>query len=224
MLKKNKATHEQLVEWGRQGGKMSGEARRQTRTAREFAKAVFSADVRDEATGETISAKELLVRRLIAKAIREEDLPAAKYLFDLIGESPAQAAKEEVKEAVMQVYGDDYQKYVASKKRYIVKLLKKEGKYSSELSYQITLTAQLIVKTEALGAMVLAPEHQSVNVEISREGNERRTINVADQLYLTFVEKTQRALRALGMNYDSKERKGDGPDGFADFLNAMKND
>ena len=25
MLKKNKATHEQLVEWGRQGGKMSGE-------------------------------------------------------------------------------------------------------------------------------------------------------------------------------------------------------
>jgi len=64
-------------------------------------------------------------------------------------------------------------KRIKNKKDYIVKLLKEQGKYTAELSMQVTITAQLLVRTEILAEEVLAEEHEAVNVEISREGNER---------------------------------------------------
>lgn len=108
-------------------------------------------------------------------------------------------------------------KRIKNKKDYIVRLLKQQGKYTAELSMQVTITAQLLVRTEILAEEVLAEEHEAVNVEISREGNERKTISPKEKLYLDFAQQSQKALRALGMNTDAKERKTDN-DTFNEFL------
>lgn len=110
---------------------------------------------------------------------------------------------------------------VKNKKAYIVKLLKEQGKYTAELTYQVEITAQLLVRAEMLGDEILADGHRAVNVEYSREGNERVTVNPKEKLYLEVLEKGQKALRALGMNTESKERKSDN-DGYSDFIAAMQ--
>lgn len=98
---------------------------------------------------------------------------------------------------------------VKNKKAYIVKLLKEQGKYTSELTYQVEIAAQLLVRAETLASAILADGHKAENVEYSREGNERKTIDPKERLYLEVLEKGQKALRALGMNTESKERKTD---------------
>lgn len=112
---------------------------------------------------------------------------------------------------------------ITAKKTYIVNLLKKEGKYSPELSMQAKVVAQLLVRTEILAEEIFTDGHQAINVETSREGNERKSIDPKEKLYLDLVGQTQKALRALGMNTDSKERKADN-DGFAKFMEDMKGD
>lgn len=110
---------------------------------------------------------------------------------------------------------------VKSKKAYIVKLLKKQGKYTAELTYQVDITAKLLVRADLLGDEIMADGHRAVNVEYSREGNERKTIDPKEKLYIELLEKGQKALRALGMNTESKERKTDN-DELNDFLAAVK--
>ncbi len=110
---------------------------------------------------------------------------------------------------------------VKNKKAYIVKLLKKQGKYTAELTYQVEITAQLLVRADMLGDEILADGHKAVNVEYSREGNERVTINPKEKLYLEVLEKGQRALRALGMNTESKERKTD-EDATSGFFASLR--
>lgn len=110
---------------------------------------------------------------------------------------------------------------VKSKKAYIVKLLKKQGKYTAELTYQVDITAKLLVRADMLGDEILADGHQAVNVEYSREGNERKTIDPKEKLYIELLQQGQKALRALGMNTESKERKSDN-DSFNDFMAAMQ--
>ena len=112
---------------------------------------------------------------------------------------------------------------ISGKKAYLVKLLKEQGKYTAELSIQATVTAQLLVRTEILAEEILAEGHEAINVELSREGNERKSISPKEKLYLDFVEKSQRALRALGMNTDSKDRKTDGDD-FKKFMEEFSGD
>lgn len=118
----------------------------------------------------------------------------------------------------------DLEKKVSSKKKYIVKMLKEQGKYSVEMTAQATLVAQLMVKTEMLATEVLSSTHSPIQVELSREGNERATINASEKLYLEYVGKTQRALKALGMNMDSKAGAIKENDGFSDFMELMKPD
>ena len=108
-----------------------------------------------------------------------------------------------------------------SKKAYIVKLLKEQGKYTAELTYQVDITAKLLVRADILGDEIMAGGHRAVNVEYSREGNARKTIDPKEKLYIELLEKGQKALRALGMNTESKERKADS-DEFNDFLAAVK--
>lgn len=110
---------------------------------------------------------------------------------------------------------------VKSKKAYIIKLLKKQGKYTAELTYQVDITAKLLVRADILGDEIMADGHRVVNVEYSREGNERKTVDPKEKLYIELLEKGQKALRALGMNTESKERKTDNDD-FNDFMSAMK--
>ena len=112
---------------------------------------------------------------------------------------------------------------IKNKKDYIVKLLKAQGKYTAELTYQVEITARLLVRADILNDEILSEGHKAVNIEYSREGNERATINPKERLYLEVLEKVQKALRALGMNIESKERKTDN-DNFNDFWAAMKED
>lgn len=112
---------------------------------------------------------------------------------------------------------------IKDKKGYIVKLLKKQGKYTSELSMQVGITAQLLVRTDMLADEIFDEGHNAVNVEISREGNGRESISPKERLYLDLVQQSQRALRALGMNTDSRERKTDN-DGFGEFMKEFRED
>lgn len=112
---------------------------------------------------------------------------------------------------------------VKSKKAYIVKLLKAQGKYTAELTYQVDITAKLLVRADILGDEILSDGHKTINVEYSREGNERVTLDPKEKLYLDVLERGQKALRALGMNTESKERKTD-DDRYNDFMEAMQED
>lgn len=114
-------------------------------------------------------------------------------------------------------------KRIRNKKDYIIKLLKKEGKYTAELSMQVTITAQLLVQTDMLAESVASLGPNIIDVEYSREGNERKSINPVVKLYNETAEKAQRALRALGMNTDSKERKTDN-DSFSEFMKEFGQD
>ena len=116
------------------------------------------------------------------------------------------------------------QKRIKCKKDYIVKLLKKQGKYTVELSMQATVTAQLMVRTEILAEEIFSDGHKAVNVEISREGNSRESISPKEKLYLALTTQTQRALKALGMNTDSKDRPSSGDDEFSKFMKEFSND
>ncbi len=124
---------------------------------------------------------------------------------------------------VVEEKSTDFARKVKSKKNYIVKLLKGQGKYTAELSMQVNITAQLLVRTESLADEILSEGHNVEEVELSREGHTRKSISPKEKLYLDFVQQSQRALRALGMNTDSKERKADN-DVFGDFINQFKND
>ena len=110
---------------------------------------------------------------------------------------------------------------IDQKKRYIIKLLKEEGKYTAELTYQVELTATLMVRYNLVKDEIFSPAHRMVNVEISREGNTRETISPKEDLFLKIQADLQRSLRALGMNTESKERRTDGDD-FGDFMKTMQ--
>lgn len=114
-------------------------------------------------------------------------------------------------------------KRLKSKKDYIVRLLKKQGKYTAELSMQVSVVAQLLVRTDELAGDIFDGAHEAVRTEISREGNTREVVSPKERLYLDYLAQSQRALRALGMNTDAKERRPE-EDGFDDFLKSMSDD
>ena len=113
---------------------------------------------------------------------------------------------------------------ISGKKTYIVKLLKQQGKYTPELSMQVKIVAQLMVRTEILAEEIFSDGHKAVNVEISREGNSRESISPKEKLYLALTTQTQKALKALGMNTDSKDRPSSGDDEFSKFMKEFSND
>jgi len=145
---------------------------------------------------------------------------AAKVGIDIGAESADEARKRIAAEPA-----DEARKRMAakvkSKKAYIVKLLKEQGKYTAELTYQVDITAKLLVRADMVGDEIMADGHRTVNVEYSREGNERKTIDPRERLYVELLEKGQKALRALGMNTESKERRSSN-DELNDFLAAVK--
>lgn len=114
-------------------------------------------------------------------------------------------------------------KRICNKSNTIKKILKKQGKFTPELVIQVDIAAQLLVRAEILRDEIFDANHKAVNVEISREGNERESISPKEKLYMDLLQLSQKALRALGMNTDSRERKPDN-DGFNDFMQSLKDD
>lgn len=111
---------------------------------------------------------------------------------------------------------------INNKKRYIIKLLKDEGKYTPDMTYQVEIAAKLLVKADLLSDEIFSDVNTSVNIEYSREGHPRTTINPKEKLYLEVLRQGQKALTALGMNTDSK-KANIGTDGFTDFIESMNN-
>lgn len=86
-LKPNSArTPKEREELARKAGQASGKARREKKTAREYAIAALEGYVKDK----DITIKDAMIQRLIQRAVSETDLNAIKYILELIGESPAQ--------------------------------------------------------------------------------------------------------------------------------------
>lgn len=57
---------------------------------------------------------------------------------------------------------------------------------------QVKITAQLLVRTEILAEQIFDANHKPVNVELSREGNERESISPKEKLYLDLLTQSQR--------------------------------
>lgn len=76
-------------EKGKKGGIASGKARLAKKTAREYAIAALEGVTKDK-EGKSITIKDVMIQKLIAKAVSEADLNAIKYIVELIGESPSQ--------------------------------------------------------------------------------------------------------------------------------------
>ena len=116
------------------------------------------------------------------------------------------------------------EKKVSSKKRYIIKLLKDNGKFAAEMTYQVEITARLLVRAEQQSEEMAAPDYKSITVEYSREGHERRAVNPLERLHAETLRQAQRALAALGMNTDSKQMLENADDSLQDFMDAFKDD
>lgn len=82
-------SREEAKKNGKKGGIASGKARREKKTAREYAIAALEATTKGK-DGKTITIKDVMIQKVIAKAISETDLNAIKYIVELIGESPSQ--------------------------------------------------------------------------------------------------------------------------------------
>lgn len=104
----------------------------------------------------------------------------------------------------------------------LVKALKKDGKYSDGLKYQIDSVAQLMLRVDELKQEIFDRDHKCVNIETSREGNVRESVSPKERLYLEYLRQMQYSLRALGLNMDSKVQKGTDNDGFDEFMKNMK--
>ena len=129
-----------------------------------------------------------------------------------------QTAAEIVDEASTKKKQQRIKQRLRNKRNYITKLLKKQKK-----RYQVEITAKILVRVELLEEEIFSAGYTAVNVEYSREGNERVSLNPQERLYLESLEKAQKALRALGMNTESKERKGEN-DGLGNFLKEFVED
>lgn len=112
---------------------------------------------------------------------------------------------------------------VMGRKKYMMEVLKKTGKYTADLAQQVDIAARLYIRLRVYEEQMSSPDYEVLIKELSREGNERLSVNPLESTYRLCLEQYQSALRALGMNVDSKERKQQ-TDAFSDFMNQMTND
>lgn len=113
---------------------------------------------------------------------------------------------------------------IAAEEARLQSLLKEAGRYTPELAAQISITAGVLVRWRKYQAVVTSEGYSNVTVEISREGNRREQLNPNEKLYLEYTEKAKSGLKALGLNFDSKDRKPQEADGFDDFMNKFAKD
>ena len=74
---------------GKKGGKASGVARRKKKEAREYLITVLEGKVKTK-DGSMTTVKDVMMQKLVGKALGETDLNTIKYILDLIGEGTTQ--------------------------------------------------------------------------------------------------------------------------------------
>lgn len=134
---------------------------------------------------------------------------------------PEKKPKDENEESADNDHSKEYRRKLNSKKTYIIRLLKKEGKYSSELSMMVGEVANTYVQLEELRAEMSRGDYKKVNVQVSREGNERYQLNPIETRYTELSRLLTKQLTAIGMTTESKERRSDN-DNFSEFMSKLR--
>ncbi len=112
---------------------------------------------------------------------------------------------------------------ILNRKRYIIDVLKKAGKYSPDLAQQVDIAAKLYVRLHEYERRMSDDEYEILITETSREGHARVSVNPLEATYKMYLEQYQAALRALGMNADSKGRK-QSSDALGAFMKKFEGD
>lgn len=81
-------SREEAVKNGRKGGIASGEAKREKKEMRDFAKLVFDELVKDKKSGAELPTRYAMVKRLVQKVLKEGDVSAFRELTKVAGEMP----------------------------------------------------------------------------------------------------------------------------------------
>lgn len=105
----------------------------------------------------------------------------------------------------------------------LMRILKKEDSYSPKFRAQMEIVSVLRVLFWRMGEELLEGDVDCVEQTTSREGNERYKQNPKWQLFIQILDRYQDALKALGMNVDSKPIKKK-EKGIDDFLNNFRED
>lgn len=87
-------------------------------------------------------------------------------------------------------------------KSYIRKVLKKAGKYRSEMTQQVELTATTLLIFRKIRSEILENDSPPIIEEKSREGDLRKKENPIYTMYRDFANLLRRDLRALKMNQE----------------------
>lgn len=81
-------SREEAVKNGRKGGIASGEAKREKKEMRDFAKLVFDELVKDKKSGAELPTRYAMVKRLVQKVLKDGDVSAFRELTKVAGEMP----------------------------------------------------------------------------------------------------------------------------------------
>lgn len=119
---------------------------------------------------------------------------------------PHRKPDDEQQKALGTDQAQELQHRIADRVQRLTRTLGDQGKYSQELDAQILLTAKLLVRTDLMFSEITSAGYSPVNTEYSREGNARESANPREKLYLDLTAQSQKALKALGLNTDAKER------------------
>lgn len=103
----------------------------------------------------------------------------------------------------------------------IKRCLKSADAYDEGKDMQIWVLAGLRAFRLLLEREIGKESFEVVTEEISREGNSRITLNPICDLYKAYLEKEQIAIRALGMNADSRMPHSKEKNGASDFLSRL---
>lgn len=108
------------------------------------------------------------------------------------------------------------EKRLESLKTYIRRVLQKSGKYRSEMTQQVELTATTLLIFRKIRSEIMENDSPPIIEEKSREGDLRKKENPIYTMYRDFANLLRRDLRALKMNQElarsSKEDEETGED------------
>lgn len=82
------------------------------------------------------------------------------------------------------------------------RLLKESGGYRKHITYQVELTAAVLLVWRKVRDIILAPDFKVVFTENSREGDAREKVSAVLQLFIQLCDLLRRNLKALGMNME----------------------